>query len=222
MILYIDDPISSLDNNHIFTVFSLIDELVLRKGNYKQLFISTHSLEFLRYLRHLSVKEGEKINYYLIERKVRGSDSDHTSNLTKMPYHLEEYTTEFNHLFSEIYRFHLNIERSEEGYKHRIFYTYTSHYNLANNIRKFLEIYLFYKYPNESSLIKKMERLFEDPLPSFMNRIINEYSHLTVLERGYIPVQFEELKDCVEVLLTTMEQEDSSQYEDLVRSVGRS
>src|SRR6202008_4289561 len=55
-VIWIDDPISSLDANHIFFLFSLLENQIAlpRKdaagGNvfvYEQLFVSTHSLEFL-------------------------------------------------------------------------------------------------------------------------------------------------------------------------------
>nr|WP_283818342.1 AAA family ATPase [Pseudomonas oryzihabitans] len=64
LIIYIDDPISSLDSNHIFFMFSLIESLIakpLKKADnsnvyrYKQLFISTHNLDFLKYLKRLSI-----------------------------------------------------------------------------------------------------------------------------------------------------------------------
>lgn len=137
LILYIDDPISSLDNNHVFTVFSLIDDLIIRQGNYKQLFVSTHSLEFLRYLRRLNinVKEKEEVKYYFIEREIREKDNDSKSNFTRMPSYLEKYTTEFNYLFSEIYKFQ---KQSSERYSDKVYHDYTTHYNLPNNIRKFL------------------------------------------------------------------------------------
>lgn len=60
LIIYIGDPISSLDGNHIFFIFSLIESLIAKpiKNNdnsnhyrYKQLFISTHNLDFLKYLK---------------------------------------------------------------------------------------------------------------------------------------------------------------------------
>lgn len=214
LILYIDDPISSLDNNHIFTIFSLINELIIKKGKYKQLFISTHSLEFLRYLKRLSI-EDKLTNHYYIEREIREKDNDSKSNFTIMPKHLKTYTTEFHHLFKEIYQFHT----SNESYPNRVHHSYTTHYNLPNNIRKFLEIYLFYKFPSDEILTKKVERFFGDSYPTLLNRIINEYSHLTSLERGYIPFEIAELKQCVNVLIETMEKKDPSQLNDLINSV---
>src|SRR5690606_21773165 len=41
-IIWIDDPISSLDGNHIFFVYSLINSEMVTKQMYAQLFISTH------------------------------------------------------------------------------------------------------------------------------------------------------------------------------------
>lgn len=64
LIIYIDDPISSLDSNHIFFMFSLIESLIAKPiknsdgsnaYRYKQLFISTHNLDFLKYLKRLSI-----------------------------------------------------------------------------------------------------------------------------------------------------------------------
>lgn len=66
-----------------------------------------------------------------------------------------------------------------------------------------------------------MERFFESPLPTFMSRIINEYSHLSTLERGYIPIDIEELKECVNILLETIEKGDPHQFKDLVASVNK-
>ena len=51
LIIYIDDPISSLDSNHIFFMFSLIESVIAKPKKYCQLFISTHNLDFLKYLK---------------------------------------------------------------------------------------------------------------------------------------------------------------------------
>lgn len=77
-IIWIDDPISSLDNNHIFFIFSLIETKIAKKikdNKYSQLFISTHNLDFLRYLKSLTGydKNDKKSFMYLIE-KTNNSD----------------------------------------------------------------------------------------------------------------------------------------------------
>jgi len=52
-IIWIDDPISSLDSNHIFFVYSLINSEIVAKDDFEQLFVSTHNLDFLKYLKRL-------------------------------------------------------------------------------------------------------------------------------------------------------------------------
>jgi len=47
-IIWIDDPISSLDSNHIFFIYSLINEKIVNNHIFGQLFISTHNLDFLK------------------------------------------------------------------------------------------------------------------------------------------------------------------------------
>ena len=74
-IIWIDDPVSSLDANHIFFVYSLINAEIVKPTKFKQLFISTHNLDFLKYLKRLSSdykgkgQNKKKIReYFLIER----------------------------------------------------------------------------------------------------------------------------------------------------------
>ncbi|WP_257219943.1 AAA family ATPase [Acinetobacter sp. YH12239] len=55
-IIWIDDPICSLDSNHIFFIYSLINDKICLQGKYAQLFISTHNLDFLKYLKRLNVQ----------------------------------------------------------------------------------------------------------------------------------------------------------------------
>ena len=72
-IIWIDDPISSLDSNHIFFIFSLINSELFEGKNlkYKQLFISTHNLDFLKYLKRLAGES--KKTYYMIQKDEIGS-----------------------------------------------------------------------------------------------------------------------------------------------------
>ncbi|EFP1662153.1 AAA family ATPase, partial [Campylobacter jejuni] len=76
-IIWIDDPISSLDNNHIFFIFSVIENEIVRKNSFEQFFISTHNLDFLKYIKRLKKskskqskndeKEYDFPQYYFIE-----------------------------------------------------------------------------------------------------------------------------------------------------------
>ncbi|EDP6384811.1 AAA family ATPase, partial [Campylobacter jejuni] len=96
-IIWIDDPISSLDNNHIFFIFSVIENEIVRKNSFEQFFISTHNLDFLKYIKRLKKskskqskndeKEYDFPQYYFIEKSVK--ESMETSEVKKLPKCLE-------------------------------------------------------------------------------------------------------------------------------------
>ncbi|EIV6328467.1 AAA family ATPase, partial [Campylobacter coli] len=131
-IIWIDDPISSLDNNHIFFIFSLIEAKIAKKikdNKYSQLFISTHNLDFLKYLKSLTGydKNDKKSFMYLIEKT-------NNSDIKILPDYIRKYVTEFNYLFEQIFKNYNNTN-----------ITIDSYYSLANNIRKFLDTYMYFK-----------------------------------------------------------------------------
>ncbi|EEU6624835.1 AAA family ATPase, partial [Campylobacter jejuni] len=107
-------------------------------------------------------------------------------------------------------------------------------YNFGNNLRKFLEIYLFFKYPNNFESLKQelIERFFNDTYQSddidknqkiiagVINRYQNEYSHLReILSRGMQPIDIEESKKIASFVLKMMKKNDKNQFKALVRSI---
>lgn len=223
LIIYIDDPISSLDGNHIFFMFSLIESLIAKpKKNpdgsnwyrYKQLFISTHNLDFLKYLKKLSSppeKNHGGHQHFLIER------NGGFSAISLMPSYLKEYITEFNYLFHQIYKC-----RDAEYAKisHEPFYSF------GNNLRKFLEAFLFYKYPhhdNQSDSFERMKKFFgdDDLAVALINRLNNELSHLeSIFDRSMKPVEIPEIPRLANYVLDKIFEKDPHQYNSLVKSIG--
>src|SRR3989338_2639588 len=184
LIIYIDDPISSLDSNHIFFMFSLIESIIAKPKKYGQLFISTHNLDFLKYLKRLTLPDGKESVYYFLAEK-RHKKNDKKCFLFKMPSHIKNYVTEFNYLFNEIYQVYKEVQGDR---KTMLENTYNQFYNLPNNLRKFLECYLFYRFPNNANPLDNLGKLFDDNIPSLINRVIHEYSHLTYIDRGWKPI----------------------------------
>lgn len=215
-IIWIDDPISSLDGNHIFFIYSLLNAEVVEKGKFAQLFVSTHNLDFLKYLKKLKDNyfnaEGAKVScqkaYFVVIRQ------DKKSILQVMPSYLKEYVTEFNYLFHQIHKC-ASLDVIDDT-------NYVTFYNFANNARKFFEIYLYYKYPDQGMNEKTLNAFFgEESIPVVLtDRINNEYSHLSgVFERGATPVEVPEMQTAARQIIEKLK-EDSDQYLSLLKSVG--
>jgi wobble nucleotide-excising tRNase len=116
VVVYIDDPISSLDSNHVFQVYAILKNLFFEKISdaqgkpktvitCKQLFISTHNFEFFEMLKKLPIDrqkptQTDGARYYLVKRL-----SPTASTLVDLPASLRQYTSEYHYLFSVIYAF---------------------------------------------------------------------------------------------------------------------
>lgn len=213
-IIWIDDPICSLDANHVFFVYSLISAEIAIRDSYEQLFITTHNLDFLKYLlrlkgKYLETDKDKQKNYFLVERK------NDVSELILMPKYMKKHASEFNYLFNNIYQC-ATTEINDE--------TYPLFYNFSNNARKFLEVYLFYKFPDFSDDRKKQEAFFGTKIPVFLNeRVTNEYSHLAGgIERATTIVEYpvETMKKDAQLILDCIKNRDAEQYTALLNSVG--
>ncbi len=209
-IIWIDDPISSLDANHIFFAYSLINSEIVKKDKLKQLFVSTHNLDFLKYLKRLpGALNKNSSQYFIIQR------NGESSSIQLMPNYLKEYVTEFNFLFHQIYKCAKADIMNDNNYD--------CYYNFGNNARKFLEAFLYYKYPNAKENDGKLERFFGDDAlaSSLTDRVNNEYSHLAgIFERSVMPVDIPEMKTAAEFILKKIKEKDIDQYNALLQSIG--
>lgn len=223
LIIYIDDPISSLDSNHVFFMFSLIETLIARavknddgsnRYRYRQLFVSTHNLDFLKYLKMLSAPPPGHggSQHFIVERH-----GDGPSRLSLMPAYLKAYVTEFNYLFHQIYKCSqpTPVGESEEQF-----------YSFGNNLRKFLEAFLYFKYPakvgSEESLSRITRFFGEDGMAANVaNRLNNELSHLHEnFDRSMRPIDIPEIRTLATYVLGKIKAADRHQYDALLTSIG--
>jgi len=90
-------------------------------------------------------------------------------------------------------------------------------------MRKFLEAYLFFKFPtNKLSFDEKIKKFFnnDDVSYNLVRRVINEYSHLGEnFDRGLEPIDSNIMKDISEKVMKKIELTDKPQYEALLESV---
>ncbi|MCH7329633.1 AAA family ATPase [Acinetobacter modestus] len=224
-LIYIDDPISSLDSNNIFYIFSLIENIICKDENYKQFFISTHNLEFLKYLMKLTLpmekvkacnfqgcgstkkNKKENVGYYFIHKK------NSISQIGLMPNYLKNFTTEFNFLFSEIWKC---SEVEQDVNPDQI-------YVIGNNMRKFMETYTYFKYPSNNSKNEYRKKFFIERdgfnYVALIDRIMHEYSHTEdFFDRVMNPITSAEIKKAAKFIISRLEEVDKDQFEGLLNS----
>ena len=210
-IIWIDDPVSSLDSNHIFFVYSLIRSQIWKANCAAQLFISTHNLTFLKYLTQMN-GPNSKFSYFLVERPQGNSV------VTVMPDHLTN-ATEFNYLFKQIY-ICANADISDEKFIQNFL-------DFGNNARKFLEIFLYYCYPNTTSFNAKLGKFFEENegvMESLTARLMHQRSHIAEqMEKGmdlFDLSAFEEMQRVAKCILQKIKSRNGVQYNEFLESIG--
>lgn len=179
-IVYIDDPISSLDANHIFQVTAAIRALFFEQNDKnapwqttcKQLFISTHNFEFFNLLREIKPKDSSKgARLYLIRRIAERS-----SMLENMPVSLARYQSEYHFLFEIINRFHNAPDKTS----HEVLML------LPNAMRRFIELYTYSRLPgpkDSDQVDTRAEILFGVERAKRILKIFHYFSHGNTLDR---------------------------------------
>lgn len=177
-IVFIDDPISSLDANHIAQVYSLIISFFFQKGLdvsqpdknclcAKQLFISTHNFEFYSFINKATLLGNNKHCAQYLIRHI----NENQSEIVNMPKSISMYNSEYVYLFSEIENFKNENYPEEKAYM------------MPNIVRRFLEIYTFMKLPgNRNEIDNRLKILFEDKFAEL--KILHNFSHLTSFDRA--------------------------------------
>lgn len=179
-IVYIDDPISSLDANHIFQVTAAIRALFFKQHDKnapwettcKQLFVSTHNFEFFNLLREIKpVANNKGARLYLIRRIAEKS-----STLEDMPASLARYQSEYHFLFEVIHRFH----KAPDKTVHEVLML------LPNAMRRFVELYTYSRLPgpkDSEQVDERAEVLFGIERAKRILKIFHYFSHGNTLDR---------------------------------------
>ncbi len=179
-IVYIDDPISSLDANHIFQVTAAIRALFFTQQDKNapwqttcmQLFVSTHNFEFFNLLREIkpvASKQGARL--FLIKRIAEKS-----STLESMPVSLARYQSEYHFLFEVIHRFNQAPDKTA----HDVLML------LPNAMRRFVELYTYSRLPgpkDAEQVDERAEVLFGVERAKRILKIFHFFSHGNTLDR---------------------------------------
>lgn len=157
--IYIDDPISSLDDNNAILVASHLASLLRLDTNTIHTIISTHHGLFYNVI---SNELGRAPRYYLYKEQEEKQDVTQQSVHRWKIKDLED--TPFFHHVSVIRE--LNKAVSAEGH------LYTYHFNMLRNVLE--KTAAFHGYKKFSDCIKKFDN---DPDEQLYSRMINIFSH---------------------------------------------
>lgn len=217
-IVYIDDPISSLDANHIFQVTAAIRDLFFcqepKNGNFmwtttcKQIFISTHNFEFFHLLREVKPDGKNQARLYLIKRI-----DTQTSTFGNMPDSLSKYASEYHFLFEVIHKFNNAPDKTN----HEVLML------LPNAVRRFVELYTYSRLPGgfRETVDKRAETLFGKEKAKRVLKVFHYFSHANNIERlaGNNELIFD-VEHAVRDLLSAIETDDPLHWEALMQAVG--
>jgi wobble nucleotide-excising tRNase len=173
-IVVIDDPVSSLDANALFSAFGYMKERTKQAG---QLFIFTHSFPFFRLVKnwfhHLpkqrSAQVERRLGRFFLLRSRRHTDGSRTSELGPLDPLLQEHESEYQYLFKRVY---------DEAHRDDVVQL-EHHYGLPNVARRLIEAFLAFRFPEMSGdLGPRLDRVtFDNAKKTRILRLLNTYSH---------------------------------------------
>ena len=215
-LVVIDDPISSFDNNKLFSAYSCIK---YEFDNSKQIFILTHNFNFFKLIRDwMQTKKNKNDNgtekYYSIYKVEPNIENGiRVGNIKNAGKSLNQ-TSEYDYVFDTVYKM-----KDKELGESEIF-------NCGNACRKLLEAFLSFKFPKQrGDIFSLLEKAFpnEDEIQN-KNRVykfINAYSHLNVIESAEISdidTILAESKGIIQIILNKIEQLDEEHYKAMVHN----
>jgi wobble nucleotide-excising tRNase len=224
-VIFIDDPISSLDSNFVYHSFSLIKE---HFQGAQQLFISTHNFHFFNLIKEWFTQKNNKVREGNIELKKKAAElkplpsefymiesyyekEKRKSKLNLLDKTLKKFKSEYHFLFHSINQF---LSTSPE---------YGDLYTIGNISRRFFEIYADFKIPNSSNPRQKMEVLLKEANANGAKisltdlgkvyKLINEYSHNYEPLSSIEHTDKSECNDAIKTLLSIVENSDKNHFD---------
>ncbi|PLZ02828.1 hypothetical protein CY652_07840 [Burkholderia sp. WAC0059] len=203
-IVVVDDPISSLDSNSVYSAFGFMKRKLSDAG---QLFVLTHNYTFLRQVRNWfqHVNSGKKVKpakFYMLRASY--SDGQRSSILETMDRFLQDYESEYHYLFKRIF------EASEIKGGGAL----QTYYELPNLARRLLEAFLIFKVPDEATLHARLEAVeFDGHKKTRILRFVDTHSHAEQIGEGHDDVSaLSEAPNVLKELLELIEACDKGHF----------
>jgi wobble nucleotide-excising tRNase len=173
-VVVIDDPVSSLDANALFSAFGYMKE---RTKNAGQLFVLTHNFCFFQqiknwyhHLPHQGKKDPAKrpARFYLLHVSAR--DGHREAALAPIDPLLEQYESEYHYIFKRVYD---ESQRGANGV------ALEACYPMPNIARRLVEAFLSFRFPTcTGDLAKQLDAVsFDAVKKARILRFLNTHSH---------------------------------------------
>jgi len=217
-IVVIDDPVSSLDANALFSAFGYMKE---RTKECHQLFILTHNFAFFRQVKnwfhHLKGQRSIKIEkrparFYTLLATL--SDGERSATLSPIDPLLEQFESEYHFLFRQVHDV-ANSSTSTAGLAQL--------YGMPNVARRLIETFLAYRFPDCSGdLFKRFERIDFDAAKKIrILRLMNTYSHSGgISDPEHDPSVLSETREVMKEILELIQALDNEHYQGMVKLLG--
>ena len=211
--VFIDDPISSLDANHIYAVHALI---VRRLDTCKQVFLSTHNSELFQLMkdawfgsRQRYANNAEACAYYL--RRTLENSGVWSASFENLPDLLRRYRSEYQFVFAQLHCF----ANAPATSLHEA-------YTAPNLLRKFLEAYLGFRKPSIPKWSDKLDLLFATGAElQEVQKFADDSSHLQGIGRALQQPDFiPSAQRCVSMVVQALKLRDPEHYNSLCAVIG--
>lgn len=214
-IVVIDDPVSSLDANALFSAFGYMKE---RTKACHQLFILTHNFGFFRQVKnwfhHLKGQNKKKVEhrpgrFYALMTAV--ANGERSATLAPIDPLLEQFESEYHFLFKQVHDLAKIAAPAAE---------LVQYYGLPNIARRLIETFLAYRFPDcDGDLIKRFERVnFDAAKKTRILRLLNTYSHSGgISDPEHDPSVLAETGEVMKAILELMQALDGDHYQGMIK-----
>lgn len=215
-VVVIDDPISSLDANALFSAFGYMK---MRTTGVGQLFILTHNFSFFsqvkNWFHHMKDQNKKDIakrpgRFFMLTRHQ--TPSGPVSAITPLPELLERHESDYHYLFKRIHEAANQAGGLEDAYP------------LPNITRRLVETFLAFRYPSVAGdLYHKLERVdFDGGKKVRILRFLNVCSHGKPIGGAEHDLSLlSEAKQVLAEVLEMIKAEDEKHYAEMLACLGR-
>ena len=204
-IIVFDDPVSSMDSGHLYKAFAAIENIASKVS---QTFILTHNFSLF-----CAIKGKYKYNKNVFSSYMLETDFDagkRASSIKPLDAMLMNFDSEYHYLFKCL----LKVRQES-------IFNFELHYNLPNMARRFLEMFLAFKYPSSENLTDKMKVVHYDEVKkASILRFVHTFSHKAKIpDPNHEENVIEGAPYIIKTLMEMIESLDKDHYDKMVNTI---